>query len=154
MSGFIANGTAGVEAAIDNDGFWPSIDPAALRQRIRLDGSIAAERLRAAIVAAVMAVNDELAAWKARQEAAGYAYLQAVPAAGVDGKTRQEQLYLRAVSCATAAEVAERYRSYDTTAAGNQRADDLTPSIDELRRDQRWAIRDFLGTPRMTVELI
>jgi len=77
-----------------------------------------------------------------------------VSAVQVDGKSRLVQLYLRIVACATAAEVAERYRSYDTTAAGNQRADDLTPSIDELRRDVRWAIRDFLGTPRMTVELI
>ena len=36
----------------------------------------------------------------------------------------------------------------------SQRADDLTPSIDELRRDQRWAIRDLKGESRVTVELI
>lgn len=154
MSGFIANGTAGAEAAIESDGFWPPIDPAALRQRIRLDGSIAAERLRAAVVNAVLAVNDELAAWKGQQQAAGRAQLSAVPADHVDGKSRLEQLYLRAVTCAVAAEVAERYRSYDATAAGNQRADDLSPSVDELRRDMRWAIRDLKATPRMTVELI
>lgn len=154
MSGFIANGSAGTEAAIENDGFWPAIDPVALRQRIRLDGSVAAERLRAAIIAAVLSVNDELAVWKEKQRDAGIRMLEWVPAVTVDGKSRLVQLYLRAVDCATAAEVAERYRSYDATAAGNQRADDLSPSIDELRRDVRWAIRDFLGTPRMTVELI
>lgn len=154
MSGFIANGTAGNEATIENDGFWPSIEPAELRARIRLDGTVAEPRLRAAIIAAVLTANDELATWKARQLAAGHATLEDVPAAQVDGKSRLVQLYLRVVACATAAEVAERYRSYDTTAAGNQRADDLTPSIDELRRDVRWAIRDFLGSPRMTVELI
>ena len=154
MSGFIANGTAGNEAEITNDGFWPAIDPAALRARIRLDGSVSAERLRAAIIDAVLTANDELAAWKAHQLATGHAKLEDVPATQVDGKSRLVQLYLRIVACATAAEVAERYRSYDTTAAGNQRADDLTPSIDELRRDVRWAIRDFLGTSRMTVELI
>jgi len=154
MSGFIANGTAGNEAEITNDGFWPAIDPNALRARIRLDGSVSAERLRAAVVDAILTANTELAAWKSQQLAAGRAKLEDVSAVQVDGKPRLVQLYLRIVACATAAEVAERYRSYDTTAAGNQRADDLTPSIDELRRDVRWAIRDFLGTPRMTVELI
>jgi hypothetical protein len=154
MSGFIANGTAANEPTIENDGFWPAIDPAALRARIRLDGAASAERLRAAIIAAVLTANDELAPWQAQQIAAGHAKLEDVPAPKVDSKSRLVQLYLRVVTCATAAEVAERYRSYDTTAAGNQRADDLTPSIDELRRDVRWAIRDFLGTPRMTVELI
>ena len=111
-------------------------------------------RLRAAIIAAVLTANDELATWKAQQLAAGHAKLEDVQAPQIDGKSRLVQLYLRVITCATAAEVAERYRSYDTTAIGNQRADDLTPSIDELRRDVRWAIRDFLGTPRMTVELI
>jgi len=154
MSGFIANGTAGTEETIENDGFWPSIDPAELRARIRLDGAVAEPRLRAAIVAAILAANGELAAWSAQQQAAGHAKLEDVPAAKVDGKSRLVHLYRRVIACATAAEVAERYRSYDTTAAGNQRADDLTPSIDELRRDVRWAIRDFLGTPRTTVELI
>ena len=154
MSGFIANGTAANEPTIENDGFWPAIDPAALRARMRLDGAVAEPRLRAAIIAAVLTANDELTTWKARQLAAGHAKLEDVPAPKVDSKSRLVQLYLRVVTCATAAEVAERYRSYDTAAAGNQRADDLTPSIDELRRDVRWAIRDFLGTPRMTVELI
>lgn len=154
MSGFIANGTAGNEAEITNDGFWPAIDPADLRARIRLDGAVAEPRLRTAIVAAMLAANDELAAWKGQQLALGHTKLEDVPATRVDGVSRRVQLYRRVVACATAAEVAERYRTYDTTAAGNQRADDLTPSIDELRRDVRWAIRDFLGTPRMTVELI
>jgi len=154
MSGFIANGTPGVEAAIENDGFWPSVDPAVLRQNTRIDGSVSSDRLRAATVNAVLAVNDELAAWKAMRQAEGRVDLQAVPSPSVDGKSRLVHLYLRAVACAVAAEVSERYRSYDATAAGNQRADDLTPTIDELRRDLRWAIRDFLGAPHMTVELI
>ncbi len=56
--------------------------------------------------------------------------------------------------CCTAAELTERYRSFDASDSANQRADDLTPSIDELRRDQRWAIRDLKGESRVTVELI
>lgn len=154
MSGFIANGSASSEAVIANSDFWPSIDPAALRASVRVDGAVTAQRLRAAIIAAVLAVNDELAVWEARQVAAGYNKLGDVPARSVDGTSRLIHLYQRAIACATATELTERYRSYDVTAAGDKRADDLTPSIDELRRDQRYAVRDFLGASRVTVELI
>ena len=106
-----------------------------LRKCTRLDASIATERLRSAIVSAVLSVNAELAQWQSRHIAEGHSTLLDVPAVKVDGKSRLLQLYLRAVSCATAAECAERYRSYDATAAGNQRADDLSPTIDELRRE-------------------
>ena len=155
MSGFVANaGNTPAAASITSGPFWPAIDPATLRQQLRIDGSVANDRLRAAIVAAVMAVNGELDAWRVQQEAAGFATLAAVPAPVVDGASRLSLLYQRAVACATAAEVAERYRSYDTSSTGDRKADALTPSIDELRRDQRWAIRDFLGQRRTTVELI
>lgn len=154
MSGFIANGTAGDEDRIENDGFWPSIDPITVRNRMRLTGAVAAARLRAAIVNAVLSVNAELAGWKAQQQAAGRATLADVPADRIDGASRLVHLYLRAVTCAAAAEVVERYRSYDSSGDGHQRADDLSPSIDELRRDVRWAISDLLGNRRMTVELI
>ena len=73
---------------------------------------------------------------------------------GPDGESVLLQLYRRAVQCGTAVELHERYRSYDATAQGNQRADDLTPTIDELRRDHRNAISDLQGLRRVTVELI
>ena len=92
--------------------------------------------------------------WQAAKVAAGYATLGDVPAQEVDGTSRLVQLYLRAVYCATAVELHERYRSYDATGQGNQRADDLAPTIDEIRRDLRNAISDLLGTRRVTVELI
>ena len=46
------------------------------------------------------------------------------------------------------------YRSYDSTNSGNNNAEELTPTIDDYRRDLRWAVRDFLGINRSTVELI
>lgn len=154
MSGFVINGTPQPSADITNGTFWPVVKPDEIRASMRLDGAITAERLRAAAVAAVMMVNDDLAVWRAKQEAAGRAALSAVPAEQIDGKSRLVLLYQRAVACCTAAELTERYRSYDASDSANQRADDLTPSIDELRRDQRWAIRDLKGESRVTVELI
>ncbi|RBG94787.1 head completion/stabilization protein [Xanthomonas oryzae pv. oryzae] len=137
-----------------NAPFWPAIAPADVRASMRLDGTVTDARLRQAIVAAMLAVNDALQAWADTQQAVGYAVLSDVPSTTVDGVSRRVQLYLRAVACATAVEVTERYRSFDATNSANQRADDLTPSITELRRDQRWAVRDLQNLPRSTVELI
>lgn len=154
MSGFIANGASAPVNAIRSDTFWPEVSPDDIRAQMRMDGAIAADRLRACVISAVSVVNDELDSWRAAQEAAGYVALKDVPARAIDQTSRLVLLYRRAIACCATAEVVERYRSYDATDSANQRADDLTPSIDELRRDQRWAIRDFLGVPRVTVELI
>ncbi|WP_349616215.1 head completion/stabilization protein [Azotobacter salinestris] len=154
MSGFIANGGSAEPFVLDNDGWFPDIDAAHLRAAVRLDGSITNARLEVAAVNAMLAVNRELAAYKAAEQANGHATLAAVPAASIAGESELVHLYRRAVYCTAGAELAERYRSFDATAAGNQRADDLTPSIDEYRRDARWAIRDLLGLVHTTVELI
>jgi head completion protein GPL len=155
MSGFTANAPAvAPEADVIAGSFWPAVKLRPLREAMRLDGSVTTARLRVAVVAAMLTVGDELAQWRVEQQARGYAALADVPSDEVDGSTRHLQLFLRAVQCAAAVELSERYRSYDATAQGNQRAEDLTPTIDDLRRDQRYAISDFLGRRRVTVALI
>jgi hypothetical protein len=155
MSGLVANASpAKSEPDVTSGVFWPAIVMPALRAAVRITGDVTNERLRAAVVGAVIAVNDELAAWSEAQQDKGHATMDVIPSPLIDGKPRLVQLYLRAVYCATAVELHERFRSYDATAQGNQRADDLTPTIDEMRRDLRYAISDVLGTRRVTVELI
>lgn len=155
MSSFTANTSPVVKQQPVTAGpFWPEIDIGVLRESVRVAGDVAAPRMRATVVMAVLSVTRELEQWRAGKEAAGFATLGDVPAQEVDGTSRLVQLYLRAVYCATAVELHERYRSYDATAQGNQRADDLAPTIDEIRRDLRNAISDLLGTRRVTVELI
>ena len=153
MSGFIATGTT-EEFPLTNDGFWPDLDAEHLRASLRMDGAVSNPRLEMAAVNAMLSVNRELAGLRADYQAEGYTKLADVPAAELQGLSGLIHLYRRAVYCTAGAELAERYRSYDATAAGNQRADDLTPSIDEYRRDARYAIRDLLGETHTTVELI
>lgn len=62
--------------------------------------------------------------------------------------------YGRAIGCSAKAVLLERYRDYDTTAAGNKKSDQLDSPVDDLRRDARWAISGILGISRNTVELI
>lgn len=142
------------EPPIINDGFWPDIDPAEARARMRLDGTVTAARLRAALVEAIAATNTQLATWQADQVAAGYATLAAVPAPSLDGTSAHAHRYQRAVACTAAATLIERHRSFDATNDGHQYADKLESPIDDLRRDAHWAIADILGRPRSTVELI
>ncbi|MNP78778.1 Phage head completion protein (GPL) [compost metagenome] len=77
-----------------------------------------------------------------------------MPADRINDESCLVLLYRRAIYCTTAAELSERYRSFDSTSEGNRNAEELTPSIDEYRRDARFAIRDLLGVGHCTVELI
>ena len=157
MSGFIANGTIPAAAEphpISNDGWWPDLDGEAVRAALRLDSSISALRLEVALVNAILSVNRDLDTYKLAQQALGHANLVAIPGPLIQGVTRPVHLYLRAVYCTAGAELAERYRSYDSSNAGDKNAEELTPSIDEYRRDARWAERDLLGVSRATVELL
>lgn len=156
MSGFVAggNGTKAHGGHINTDPFWPSIDLEDVRGTLRIDASVTPIRLETATIAAAIGINREFATWRRVKQADGYATLADVPAEEIENKSELVHLYQRAIYAATGAEICERYRSYDSTNSGNQNADELTPSIDELRRDQRWAVRDFLGLCRTTVELI
>lgn len=154
MSGFIASGRASHQPSgtLTNNGFYPDIDLERARSALRLDGSVTEARLEQAAISAVIEINADLKPLAEKYK--DHATLADVPADEINGDSVMLHLYRRAVYCNIGAELAERYRSYDTTAAGNQRADDLTPSIDEYRRDARFAIRDLLKRVRVTVELI
>lgn len=153
MSGFIASGST-PSGHINTDPFWPSIDLDALRSNLRVDASVTPARLETACISAAINLNRELKDWRVIQQAAGYSELAQVPAEQVQDVSALVHLYRRAIEAGTGAEVCERYRSYDSTNSGNKNAEELTPSIDDYRRDLRWAVRDFLGTNRTTVELI
>lgn len=121
---------------------------------MRLDGTITDERLRTAIIAAILSINWQLRAWRTAQQAAGLdALASASTDGGVDGQPRAAHLYLRAVMCSAKADLTERYRDFDAS-AGNTRAQDNTPAIDEQRRNAQWAVRELLGEPHTMVELI
>lgn len=155
MSSFIATAPAKAgQERIRNDGFFPDIDVDLAIAATRLDGTVTPERLRGALVEAALSVNEELAAWKAAQSAAGHATLDAVPAPRIDDTSAHIHRYLRAVFCSARAALIERYRDYDATAAGDKAAEALMQAVEDLRRDRRWAISDLLGIPRSTIALI
>ena len=143
-----------VEAIVRNDGWFPDVDPALVRRQIRLRDGVTAERLREAILGGIITIANDLDAWADAQRTAGYETLAAVPARAIDGETRLTILYRRALGCAIKADLVERYRDIDTTGTGQRQVSDLDQSVEELRRDMIHAIRDLLGTGRVTIDLI
>ena len=146
-------------ALIVNDGFFPDIDPAVFRKQHRIRDAVTPDRAREALIAAMLAVYRDLAAWALSHRAAGVRKLDDVRLSDgsistIDGINTLVLLYQRAVFTAAKAEVVERYRDVDLTSAGQRKAEDLEPSVTELRRDSLHAIRDMLGVTRTTVELI
>lgn len=150
---FVATGET-ADLTLTNDGWWPDIDVAVLRATLRLDGTVTDARLKASTVNAMLSVNRELRAFKERHVAAGAATLEAVADDEIAGEKALVAQYRRAVCCTAGAELVERYRNYDSTNSGHAEADKLTETVDELRRDARWVIRDLLGIAHATVELI
>lgn len=158
MSGFIAGAQVPRDSVpgshINSNLFWPSINLDSMRETLRIDSSVTEARLETAVVAAIICVNRDLAKWRMAQQARGFTLLADVPADELLTSSERVHLYVRAVECAAGAEVCERYRGYDSTASGSKNADETAPTIDDYRRDQRWAVRDLLGLSRTTVELL
>lgn len=156
MSAFIAtNATNAADSfPITNDGWFPDLDGVHLRAALRLDGSVTDARLEVATVNALIEVNRELSPYRRAREEEGHANLAAVPASQLQGESYLVHLYRRAIACRAGAELAERMRDYSATGDVAERAEALTPTADEYRRDARWAIRNILGIAHTTVELI
>ncbi|RSU45826.1 head completion/stabilization protein [Sphingobium yanoikuyae] len=142
------------EPTITNDGFFPDIDPLAVRAAQRVPSSITAARLRAAILGAMMTARIDLVAFAASAQAAGHARLQDMPGPQLDGISIRVLAYSRAIGLYAKAELIERHRDFDTTNAGANQASELEGSIGELRRDAQHALRDLKGIGRTIVDLI
>lgn len=154
---FLANQSppsAAQEPRLENDGWFPDVDPAAVRDQARLDGTVTTPRLRAALLLAMANVNAELEDLKARQLALGIYSLEDMPGSELAGQRIWLVHYQQAIASHVQCSLIESYRDFDTTASGDAKADNLEARIESHRRDLRWAISALLARPRTTVELI
>lgn len=154
MNGFIAIAGNSPSGIIQNAPFWPDVDLAVLSEVCRKDGTVTAARLRQAVINAMSSINRELSDWRQTQLAAGFACLSAVPAPFIDEISILISHYLTAVYSTVEADIREKYRDYDATADGHKHTDRYELSVDDLRRNARWAIADIQGKPHAVVELI
>ncbi|WP_353981702.1 head completion/stabilization protein [Salinicola endophyticus] len=156
MSSFVAAGNASATPAepIPNATFYPDIDPAAFRDAHRIDGTVTPQRIADVLLTAIAATNRVLREWQARQVEAGYPVIDAVPAPDWQPAGIYPALYQRAVFAEAHAQLLERYRDYDATAATRDRGDLHEDTAGTYRRDARWAVSQICGRPNVTVELI
>jgi hypothetical protein len=142
---------------IENDGWFPDIRLAALREVTRLDGTVTDARLIAAVVDAMLTVNDALDEWKQDHIDLGHMCLDDIPSARINQQSQLHAHYLRAVYSTAKADLIEKYRDYDSTAsslADKKHMDWLDTAPEQERRNAHWAIANILKRPHMTVELI
>jgi len=139
------------EPPVKNTFFWPDIDLQQLRDTLRYEGTVTAQRLRLAVKTAISEVNAELYDWRAAQMAAGFSTLSDVPAETFDGASEKATHYFAAVSAMTAATIAERYRSYD---ASGKKGAEAEASADEYWRDARFSISRIGGRSGCIVSLL
>ena len=154
MSGFVAGGTPNDAYPISNADFWPEIDGQKLRAAMRIDSSVTDARLEVATVNAMIEANRELAGYRAKRQAEGFATLAAVPSEMIKDESQQVHLYRRVIYTGALAELIERYNSFDATNSGEQKVTEEVSSPDQLRRDARKALRTILGISHATVELL
>ncbi|MDR3429028.1 head completion/stabilization protein [Silvimonas sp.] len=164
MNGFSATGSGechhpgpaahGPSDEITSHSFWPAISLNTARDVVRIGDSIPDPRLRHALIEAIASVNDELSAWRLRQISLGYPVLADVPAETVSEQSVLLQRYQRAVFATAKADLIERYADYDASGKGQKDTLELTPQIDQLRRDARFAIRAILNERHCTIELL
>lgn len=135
--------------------FWPDLDLLVLRAAIRIDQVVTEDRLRDVARNAVLDIMDELEAWRVEQVAAGYAALTDVPGRHqVDDLSDYQVRWTRAVHSVVAADLADRQLGQSARSAGMDRVEELSADIDIHRRNVTYAVRDFLGRPRIIAEAI
>ncbi|KAF0810444.1 bacteriophage p2 gpl capsid protein [Alcanivorax sp. S71-1-4] len=150
---FVVTGNGSEPAqAIENDGFFPAIEPEDFRAAMREDKTVPNERLAAVLIEAMISVNRELAPLRTRHP--GAQTLADIDAPHINGESVMLHRYRRAVYAHAKAELLERYVDYDSTNSAQGRGEQKQDTADDQRRNLRWAISDLLGTPRIKVELI
>ncbi|OLO03347.1 head completion/stabilization protein [Salinicola socius] len=156
MSSFVATGNASAIQAdpIPNNPFWPNIDPAEFRNAHRIDGTVTPQRITDVLLTAMATTNRVLRHWQAEQMETGYLVVDSVPEPIWQPAGIYPALYKRAVFAEAHAQLLERYRDYDATAASRDRGDLDDQTSDTYRRDARWAVSEILGRSHVTVELI
>ena len=114
--------------------------------------------LRAAIVAALIHVNDQLRTWALAQQLLGSATLADVPAPHIAGQSVRLHAYQRAIASAAQAHIEDTRRAQGTLPAGLGKGDRVLESVG-LRTSDHWqamrhAIADVQNRMRETVTLI
>lgn len=150
----IAAGGSTEAITITNASFFPDLQLQEFRESMRIDSTVTDQRAVHALEAAMYEANQLLSPWMQEKLDTGVDSITNVPQPAWQPEGYYKALYLRAVWSLAKSNLVERYRDYDTTGTGHDRAEALEMTDDDYRRDAAWALSDIRGRPRTTVELI
>lgn len=139
---------------ITNNGFFPEVSLLEVRKAMRIDGTVTNERLKQAVIEAMSTVNTDLKSYRLEAQKEGKANLEACDDEFINDESVLVNKYKRAVYCLAVANLNERYRRFDSTKEGHDKAEELETTAGDLKRDYHFAVRDILGENRMISELI
>ncbi len=144
---------AGDEPVIKNTFFFPDIDPKRVRERMRLEQTVAPP----------VCVRPSSQAWRRRMRSCTSTANRKLPPVlrvwrtfrRTTSTVKASKFYYERAVCAMAtASLYERYRGVDASAKGDKKADSIDSTIDELWRDMRWAVARIRDKPRCIVSQI
>ncbi|MEM8594742.1 MAG: head completion/stabilization protein [Pseudomonadota bacterium] len=143
--------TQAVVEPIKNDGFFPDLSVHDFSRDMRLDIPDDNKRI-AALKSAMYKVNEDLAPLKRPDEPS--ATLTSHITNDVYTSDRLNHLYFMAVFNLAKALLIENYRDIDTHRQGHEKSDQMEPRALDYQQRSRENVRQLLGKPRMTVELV
>jgi hypothetical protein len=129
---------------IEADGWFPGIDTAAIRSKIRI-GEATEARLAEAVTAGILAGLKALAAWRSKHAEAGIADLAGVTANRVAGENLAVLLWGRVVMFYAAAELMDGHTDVSATDDALDREDEKRATADHYRRKAYEAVADLLA---------
>jgi hypothetical protein len=131
---------------IEADGWFPAIDTAEVRAKVRIgDGAVTPARLTEAVIAGILAGLRALSAWRSMHASAGIADLEGVTADQVAGKNLAVLLWGRVVMFYAAAELVDGHTDVAATDDALDREDEKRLTADHYRRKAYEAVADLLA---------
>lgn len=138
--------------AITNDGWWPDTDVADFQRQRSIPASIETETVINALLMAIGEANAELAAYQSAQRAQGYGSAKDVPGPSADTLNLLCAQYLKIIFARAKAELMGEITSAEREKANPGQQSKETR--DSLLAEASFALRNILGYPRVTVDLI
>lgn len=146
----VANGDLTAQSAdISSDDFFPAINIAQVRDFVRVDTSVTDVRLTQIVYEEILDVQRLLASLTTQAD-----HLIELSSSKIDGKSAYEVWYFSAVANGVGAKVCEKYRNYDSTNKGGDKAAEMSRTIDEYRRIKMWALAQLQNRNQTVVALI
>lgn len=151
---FSGKPTTLVELAIENDGFWPSLDVAEFQKGYRLPAEYLVELLTAELTTAMTEVNRDLAELKARWQGLGVSSVESADTRVLPERTFQAATYKRAVYCRAKASLLPQFVTIIRRESAENLGKELPDRPETFLAFSQQAVRSLQGRGRITAALL